>query len=70
MSSLIDTGPEQGTGRLTGDCLSSPVTNKLIPERGEASIFPKQMHKGLHRVATGQCLSATIALFPRNVMQM
>ena len=60
MRSSTGTDPEQDTGRLTGDCLSGPVTNKLIPERGGASTFPKPMHKGLLAAAAGRCLSATI----------
>ena len=54
--------PKQDTGRLTGDCLIGPVTNKFRPERGGASTFPKQMHTGLLPAAAARCLSVTIAL--------
>ena len=40
---------------MTGGCLlPGPVTNKFIPERGDASTFSKQMHKGL-LTATAFC---------------
>ena len=41
MNSSTDTGPQKGTGRLTGNGLLGSVTNKFIPERGDASTFCK-----------------------------
>ena len=53
--------PKQGTSRLTGGCLSGPVINKFLSERGGANTFSKQIHKGLLTAAAGQYLSANIA---------
>ena len=47
VNSSTDTGLQKGTGQLTGDFLSGPVTNKFIPDRDSASTFPQPMHKGL-----------------------